>query len=141
MADKRAGSVSYQRFPRVLVQADSHRGSVKVIAQIQFAALRNGSYPARETVSIVSRCFMLMYFLLPHCVPATCRSLAHTSINAELPSGKQPTTRVRRRISRLSRSIALYFRIFVQRSDGKSQYPPWRESICMIAYPGVLLSP
>ena len=45
---------------------------------------------------------------------ATWRSLAQTSIRAELPSGKVPTTRVRRRISRLSRSITLLVRIRVQ---------------------------
>ena len=39
---------------------------------------------------------MFIYFLLPHWVPATWRSLAQTSIRAELPSGKLPTTRVRR---------------------------------------------
>ena len=54
-----------------------------------------------------SRCFIFMYFLLPHWVPATWRSRAQTSIRAELPSGKLPTTRVRRRISRLSRSMTL----------------------------------
>ena len=50
-----------------------------------------------------SKCFMFMYFLLPHWVPATWRSRAQTSIRAELPSGNAPTTRVRRRISRFSR--------------------------------------
>ena len=45
-----------------------------------------------------SRCFIFMYFLLPHWVPATWRSRAQTSMRAELPSGKLPTTRVRRRI-------------------------------------------
>lgn len=50
-----------------------------------------------------SRCFIFMYFLLPHWEPATWRSRAQTSIRAELPSGKLPTTRVRRRISRFSR--------------------------------------
>ena len=34
-----------------------------------------------------SKCFMFMYFLQPHWVPATWRSLAQTSIRAELPSG------------------------------------------------------
>ena len=29
------------------------------------------TYPASSSCSIASRCFMLMYFLLPHCVPAT----------------------------------------------------------------------
>ena len=43
-----------------------------------------------------SKCFMFMYFLLPHWVPATWRSRAQTSIRAELPSGNVPTTRVRR---------------------------------------------
>lgn len=54
-------------------------------------------------------------------VPATWRSRAQTSIKAELPSGKQPTTLVLRRISRFSRSITLLVRIRVQCSEGKSQ--------------------
>ena len=58
-----------------------------------------------------SRCFIFMYFLLPHWVPATWRSRAQTSMRAELPSGKVPTTRVLRRISRFSRSITLLVRI------------------------------
>ena len=41
---------------------------------------------------------MFMYFSLPHWVSATWRSLAQTSIRAELPSGNVPTTRVLRRI-------------------------------------------
>ena len=48
-----------------------------------------------------------MYFLLPHWVPATWRSLAQTSIRAEFPSGNVPTTRVLRRIPRFSLSITL----------------------------------
>ena len=52
-----------------------------------------------------SKCFMFMYFLLLHCVPATWRRRAQTSIRAELPSGKLPTSRVRRRISRFSRPM------------------------------------
>ena len=61
------------------------------------------SQPAMEVSSrAASRCFMFMYFLLPHWVPATWRSRAQTNIRAELPSGKLPTTRVRRRISRFS---------------------------------------
>ena len=67
-----------------------------------------------------SRCFIFMYFLLPHWVPATWRSLAQTSIRAELPSGKLPTTRVRRRISRFSLSMTLLVRIRLQCSLGKS---------------------
>ena len=43
---------------------------------------------------VASKCFMFMYFLQPHCVPATWRSLAQTSIRAEFPSGNVPTTRV-----------------------------------------------
>ena len=70
---------------------------------------------------VASKCFMFMYFLLPHWVPATWRSLAQTSIRAEFPSGNVPTTRVRRRISRFSRSITLLVRMRVQCSLGKSQ--------------------
>ena len=61
-----------------------------------------------------AKCFIFMYFLLPHWVPATWRRRAQTSIRAELPSGKVPTTRVLRRISRFSRSITLLVRIRVQ---------------------------
>ena len=49
------------------------------------------------------------------------RSRAQTSMRAELPSGKIPTTRVLRRISRFGRSITLLVRIRVQCSLGKSQ--------------------
>ena len=80
------------------------------------------SQPAMEASSTAaSRCFMFMYFLLPHWVPATWRSRAQTSMRAELPSGKLPTTRVRRRISRFSRSMTLLVRMRVQCSLGKSQ--------------------
>ena len=53
------------------------------------------------------QCFMYMYFLLPHWVLAIWRSRVQTSMRAELPSRKLPTTRVRRRISRFSRSMTL----------------------------------
>ena len=79
------------------------------------------TYTASSSCSIASRCFMFMYFLQPHWVPATWRSLAQTSISAEFPSGKAPTTRVLRRISRFIRSITLLVRIRVQCSLGKSQ--------------------
>ena len=80
------------------------------------------SQPAMKVSSRASsRCFMFMYFLLPHWVPATWRSRAQTSMRAELPSGKLPTTRVRRRISRFSRSMTLLVRMRVQCSLGKSQ--------------------
>ena len=62
-----------------------------------------------ESSRATSRCFIFMYFLFPHWVPATWRSRAQTSIRAELPSGKLPTTRVRRRISRFSLSITALF--------------------------------
>ena len=43
------------------------------------------SQPAMEASSrAASRCFMFMYFLLPHWVPATWRSRAQTSMRAEL---------------------------------------------------------
>ena len=68
-----------------------------------------------------SKCFMFMYFLQPNWVPAAWRSRAQTSIRAEFPSGNVPTTRVRRQISRFSRSITLLVRMRVQCSLGKSQ--------------------
>lgn len=44
-----------------------------------------------------SRCVMFMYFLLPHWVPAAWCRRAQTRIRVEMPSGKLPTTRMRRR--------------------------------------------
>ena len=45
---------------------------------------------------------MFRYRLVEQRVPAMWRSLAAARLMAELPSGKAPTTRVRRRISRKS---------------------------------------
>ena len=50
----------------------------------------------------------------PQFLPEIYRSLTHTSISADLPSGNAPTTRVRRRISRFICSITLLVRIFDQ---------------------------
>ena len=97
-------------------------GTVKNYAQKSLQTPAEWSQPAIETSSkAASKCFMFMYFLLPHWVPATWRSLAQTIIRAEFPSGNVPTTRVLRRISRFSRSITLFVRIRVQCSLGKSQ--------------------
>ena len=49
-----------------------------------------------------------------HSFAVTYLILAQMSINALLPSGKLPTTRVRRRISRFSRSIMLFVRILLR---------------------------
>ena len=81
----------------------------------------SATHPTSRSCSMTSRCFIFMYFLQPHWVPATWRSLAQTSFRAELPSGNVPTTRVLRRISRFSRSITLLVRMRVQCSPGKSQ--------------------
>jgi len=65
--------------------------------------------------------------LLPHCVPATCRSLAQTSMSAEFPFGKQPTTQVRLRISQLSLSITLLVRCAssaLRKNPHRSVFPP-----------------
>ena len=72
------------------------------------------------SLKAASRCLMFIYFLLPHWVPATWRRRAQTSIRAELPSGKVPTTLVRLRISRFRRSLTLFVRIRGQCS--KCQY-------------------
>ena len=54
----------------------------------------------------------------PHPVAATCLSLAAASMRALLPSGNAPTTLVRRRISRISRSRGLLVRRHRQCSAG-----------------------
>ena len=63
-----------------------------------------------------------MYCRVPHFVVEICLSLAPTSIIAEYPSGKLPTTRVRRRISFMIRSRPLFVRNLLQCSYGKSIY-------------------
>ena len=50
---------------------------------------------------------MLRYRLADHRVPAMCLNLAAARLRADCPSGKAPTTRVRRRISRIRRSSGL----------------------------------
>ena len=126
--------------------AHSH-GAVKIYAQIYLQAPAEWSQPAIEaSYRAASKCFMFMYFLLPHWVPATWRSRAQTSIRAELPSGNVPTTRVRRRISRFSRSITLFVRMRVQcarwgnhsRSASPQCHPrlSWRPpSASLVAFP------
>src|ERR1019366_4540731 len=52
-------------------------------------------------------CLAVRIRLVPHLVAATCRSRAATNMRADWPSGKAPTTLVRRRISRISRSNGL----------------------------------
>ncbi len=92
---------------------------VKIYVQIHLQARAECSQPAMKASSrATSKCFMFLYFLLPHWVPATWRSRAQTSIRTELPSGNVPTTRVRRRSSWFSRSIALLVRMRVQCSLG-----------------------
>ena len=54
---------------------------------------------------------VVRYRFVPHLVAAMCRSLAATSISADWPSRKAPTTRVRRRMSRMMRSSGLFVRI------------------------------
>jgi UDP-2,3-diacylglucosamine pyrophosphatase LpxH len=63
---------------------------------------------------------MLRYRFVDHAVPATCRSLAAARLRADWPSGNAPTTRVRRLISRSSRSSGLLVRIRRQCSSGKA---------------------
>ena len=55
-----------------------------------------------------------------HSFAVTYLMRAQTSMSALFPSGKPPTTRVRRRISRLSRSIILFVRILLRRPSGNS---------------------
>ena len=62
-----------------------------------------GASPDRQKSPVQPTCHVRMDGthtgkLLPHWVPATWRSRAQTSMRAELPSGKLPTTRVRRRM-------------------------------------------
>ena len=47
---------------------------------------------------------MLRYRFVDHAVPDTCLSLAAARLSADCPSGKAPTTRVLRLISRKMRS-------------------------------------
>ena len=61
---------------------------------------------------------MSRYLLLPHSCSTMYFSLADTSMRAELPSGKVPTTLALLLISRLMRSIPLFVLIRRQCSGG-----------------------
>ena len=61
------------------------------------------------STSMVVRYFIHRYRLDPHSFPDTYCNLAQTSISADFPSGKVPTTRVRLRISRFMRSMTCGF--------------------------------
>lgn len=74
------------------------------------------------SASTASKCFMFMYNFAPHMECSMYRKRAQTSISAEFPSGNVPTTRVRRRISRFSRSMTLLLRILRQCSRGNAMY-------------------
>jgi hypothetical protein len=65
---------------------------------------------------------MFRYFFKPHLLPATYRGLAAASISAELPSGNEPTTLFRLRISFMIRSSGLLVLMRLQCSTGKSRY-------------------
>ena len=81
-------------------------GSVKIYAQNCLQAPAEWSQPAIEASSkAASKCFMFMYFLLPQWVPATWRSLAQTSIRAELPVPSRFMRKIvcRLRLSEVSR--------------------------------------
>jgi len=69
-----------------------------------------------------AKCFMFKYLLVPQLLLAIWRSLAHTSIKADCPSGNVPITLVLRLISLFTLSITLLVLILSQCSDGKSIY-------------------
>lgn len=78
-----------------------------------------------------SRRFTFMCFLLPHWVPAAWCGLAQTSMRAELPSGKQPTTWVRQRISRPGRPCPMTIR--TAPALNASSYRGGAECLCSFA--------
>jgi len=62
---------------------------------------------------------------LDHSFAVTYLMRAQTSMSAPFPSGKLPTTRVRRLISRLSRSIMLFYSFRLSFSCGGVGKPPF----------------
>ena len=103
--------------------AHQHFGSaVSRTAQLLVLILDSARTKCYATCSVSYRYFMHKYLFVPQFFPDTYRSLAHTSINADFPSEKAPTTLVRLRISRFIRSITLFVRIFSQCCEGNSIY-------------------
>lgn len=74
--------------------------------------------------SVPSGCCKFIYFLLPHWVPATWRSRAHTGTSAAFPSGNALTTLVLRRISRFSRPSHCWF-VFFSNALTRSHSRSW----------------
>lgn len=62
---------------------------------------------------------MFMYLRVDHWLPAMCLRRAAARFRQLWPSGKAPTTRVRRRISFMIRSSGLLVLIFSQWLSGK----------------------
>ena len=84
-------------------------GTVKILSQIDLAVLGPvlfwpSAFPFSS--SIFSSFDMSRYLFLPHSCSTMYFSLAVTSMRAELPSGKVPTTLVLLLISRMMRSIS-----------------------------------
>gem|GEM_PF-3544889 len=105
----------HEQFKRpLLALCEIHSGWVlsRLLRKFQQAAA--GRRHGHSSSSDTSR-----YRLDPHSLSATYLSLAVTSMSALLPSGNVPTTRVRRRISRFSRSMALLVRMRRQCRMGK----------------------
>ena len=91
--------------------AHKHFGAaVSRTAQLLVLILDSARTKCYATCSVSYRYFMHKYLFVPQSFPYTYRSLSHTSINADFPSGKAPTTRVRLRISRFIRSKRAFAR-------------------------------
>ena len=97
--------------------------TVKFLSQIDLAVLGPvlfWPFAFPFSLSISSSLDMSGYLLLPHSCSTMHFSLAVTSMKAELPSGKVPTTLVLLLISRLMLSIPLFVLIRRQCSGGNS---------------------
>ena len=95
---------------------------VSRIFRKKFLAERCPSVAQAVSGSLVfcSKISMFRYRLADQLVPAMWRSLAAARLRQDVLSGKAPTTRVRRLISRMSRSSGLFVLILRQCSSGKA---------------------
>lgn len=95
-------------------------------ANLPMSRWGNRRYRSTPPSSFSSSSDTPRYRLQPHSFSTMYFSLAVTSISADLPSGNVPTTRVRRRVSLFSCSMALFVPILVQCCMGKSVCASWR---------------
>jgi hypothetical protein len=87
---------------------EAESGSVKIFSHFNLGWRRPALAQAVIAPLVCWSLSSSSMFLVERALPAMCRKRAAARLRADWPSGKAPTTRVRRLISRKTRSSGLY---------------------------------